>query len=161
MPQSPGGNASPTTASASASHPCLSLAVLVTTTENIRRRTSFTPQRSKTQRFQIASSGSPKSPLPGRGRVGGVQDDGGLRAQEPDRHPFARVALLELVGDTWPNDAIDPAGEDRRGLAPPVRVDDDDSVRRGEVVGVAPKPARERGVLRDLGSRKIGSKPSA
>ena len=63
-----------------------------------------------------------------RRRVGGIEDHRGFRTQQTEGNALAAVPLLELVGDVNAQDPIDPALEDGRWLAPPVRMYDDDAV---------------------------------
>jgi len=91
--------------------------------------------------------------------VGGVEHDRGARAQQAHRDALAAVALLEPVGDARADHAVHPALQDRRRLAPPVRVDDHDPVGGGELLAVARERRRKRRALRELPLREDRIEP--
>ena len=68
--------------------------------------------------------------LPLCGRVGCIEDKRLLRTQQTDGETAAAVACGECVGDILAQNPINPAFEHGGWLPPPVRMDDDDAVRR-------------------------------
>ena len=62
--------------------------------------------------------------------VGGVEDKRSFRTQQTNGESTAAVADGKGIGDILAQNAIDPAFEDGRRLSPPVRMDDDNAVRR-------------------------------
>ena len=98
------------------------------------------------QFFQRFSSGSPNSRnSSSRGVFDVRQHDGRLARQQTD-HALGR----ELVGDALAEDAVDPALEDRRRLAPPVRMHDDIAVGLGQFAAMAGDDRVGRGALGDF-----------
>ena len=97
--------------------------------------------------------------LPLLGGVGGVEDQSAPRLQEADGDALAAVPLQKLVGDSRPNDTIDPALQDRWRLPPPVGVDDDDPLGGRDLVAVAFDDGIEGGAPGDLGAGEDGVEP--
>ena len=135
----------------SLSHAARCSAVLVTTTPNMRREKPFTPHRPKMQFFHRVSSGSPKALyLACCGRVGRVEHHGHLGLEQSDRHALAGIALQKLVRHAGTNHAVDPALQDGRRLAPPVRMHDDDAIGCGDLRAVLGDLRRKRSAFRDF-----------
>lgn len=89
-------------------------------------------------------------------RVRGVQDDCRAGAKQADGNALPAVSFFEPVGAARPDDAVDPARQDRRGLAPPVGMDDDDAVGRAEFVAMRLDGRRNLAALGDFRAAEQG-----
>ncbi len=69
-------------------------------------------------------------------RVRRVQDDRRTCTEQADRNALPTVAFIESVSNAGTEHAINPALQDSRGLAPPVRVHNDDPVCGTKFVAV-------------------------
>jgi len=87
-------------------------------------------------------------------RIRGGEDDSRLRPQQALGNTFAAVTLEKAVRNLGTDDAIDPTLENRRRLPPPVGMDDDDPLRRGQLGAVSDDLGIDRAIAQDLLGRK-------
>ena len=82
-----------------------------------------------------------------------------MRPEQADRNALSSIPFLKAVGHADADHAVDPALEDRRRLAPPVGVDDDDAFCPGDLVSVLLDLWGQRCIIRDLLPRQQGIEP--
>jgi len=70
-------------------------------------------------------------------RVSGVENNRHPGLEQADGHAFALVAFDKVIRHFGPQHAVNPALEDGRRHAPPVRMHDDDAVRIGDFIAVS------------------------